>query len=97
MVQKEFFISDVKDFLRMRDGVTLYDAEINGLIDAALHTLRVAGIKTSDDSNVSPLVSEFVRTYVRVRMLQDASQTFRQSELERENIIIQQLSYGGDQ
>lgn len=91
MLQSSDFLTDVKHYLRMRQEVTSFDDEINGLIDAALATLKVAGVGEVK----SPLVSEFVRTFVRVRMLQDASPSFKRSELARENIIIQQLTYGG--
>lgn len=85
------FYKEVKSFMRMPQDVTIYDDEIHGLTDEALATLEVAGVGLEK----SRLVVAFVRTYVRVRMLQDASDAFRKSELEREKSILRQLTYGG--
>lgn len=90
MVYTEF-MNSVKSFLRMDTDVTMYDEELRSLIESALTTLAVAGVEGSK----RPLVTDFVNTYVRVRMLQDASSTFRESEYKREQILIQQLVYGG--
>lgn len=91
MVTASDFIKGVKNFLRMSDAVTLYDSEIETLINSALATLTVAGVELEK----SPLVVEFVNCFVRVRMMTDAGDSFRNSELKRENIILQQLIYGG--
>lgn len=83
-------LKSVKSFLRMQQTVTIFDDEINALILSARESLRVAGVR--DDV---PLAYEYVRTYVRKRMLQDASDAFRKSESERERQLINQLTYGG--
>lgn len=85
------FIDDVKSFLRMNTSVTAYDDEINGLIDSAISSLTVAGVNVVKKT---PLVAEYVKTYVRRRMLQDTSTAFQNSEESREMHIIQQLTYG---
>ena len=85
------FIDDVKSFLRMNTSVTAYDDEINGLIDSAISSLTVAGVNVGKKT---PLVAEYVKTYVRRRMLQDTSTSFQNSEESREMHIIQQLTYG---
>lgn len=85
------FIDDVKSFLRMNTSVTAYDDEINGLIDSAISSLNVAGVNVVKKT---PLVAEYVKTYVRRRMLQDTSTAFQNSEESREMHIIQQLTYG---
>lgn len=85
------FINDVKSFLRMNTSVTAYDDEINGLIDSAISSLTVAGVNVVKKT---PLVAEYVKTYVRRRMLQDTSTAFQNSEESREMHIIQQLTYG---
>lgn len=85
------FIDDVKSFLRMNTSVTAYDDEINGLIDSAISSLTVAGVNVV---RKTPLVAEYVKTYVRRRMLQDTSTAFQNSEESREMHIIQQLTYG---
>lgn len=85
------FIDDVKSFLRMNTSVTAYDDEINGLIDSAISSLNVAGVNVVKKT---PLVAEYVKTYVRRRMLQDTSIAFQNSEESREMHIIQQLTYG---
>lgn len=85
------FINDVKSFLRMNTSVTAYDDEINGLIDSAISSLLVAGVNVVKKT---PLISEYVKTYVRRRMLQDTSTAFQNSEESREMHIIQQLTYG---
>ena len=83
-------LKSVKSFLRMQQTVTLFDDEINALILSAKESLRVAGVADS-----VPLAYEYIRTYVRKRMLQDASDAFRKSESERERQLINQLTYGG--
>lgn len=83
-------LKSVKSFLRMQQQVTVFDDEINALILSAKESLRVAGVP----DNV-PLAYEYIRTYVRKRMLQDASDAFRKSESERERQLINQLTYGG--
>lgn len=85
------FIYDVKSFLRMNTSVTAYDDEINGLIDSAISSLTVAGVSVVKKT---PLIAEYVKTYVRLRMLQDTSTAFQNSEESREMHIIQQLTYG---
>lgn len=85
------FIDDVKSFLRMNTSVTAYDDEINGLIDSAISSLAVAGVNVVKKK---PLIAEYVKTYVRRRMLQDTSTAFQNSEESREMHIIQQLVYG---
>lgn len=85
------FIDDVKSFLRMNTSVTAYDDEINGLIDSAISSLAVAGVNMVKKT---PLIAEYVKTYVRRRMLQDTSTAFQNSEESREMHIIQQLTYG---
>lgn len=85
------FIDDVKSFLRMNTSVTAYDDEINGLIDSAISSLVVAGVNVVKKT---PLIAEYVKTYVRRRMLQDTSTAFQNSEESREMHIIQQLTYG---
>lgn len=85
------FLKDAKKYLRMPDGVAVYDEEVLGLIESALASLTVAGI-TGDKR---ALVSAYVNTYVRLGMLHDAAPTFRQSETERLRQIINQLTYGG--
>ncbi len=85
------FIDDVKSFLRMNTSVTAYDEEINGLIDSAISSLVVAGVNVVKKT---PLIAEYVKTYVRRRMLQDTSTAFQNSEESREMHIIQQLTYG---
>lgn len=85
------FINDVKSFLRMNTSVTAYDDEINGLIDSAISSLTVAGVAVASKT---PLITEYVKTYVRRRMLQDTSTAFQNSEESREMHIIQQLTYG---
>lgn len=85
------FINDVKSFLRMNTSVTAYDDEINGLIDSAISSLTVAGVSVASKT---PLITEYVKTYVRRRMLQDTSTAFQNSEESREMHIIQQLTYG---
>ena len=85
------FIDEVKSFLRMNTSVTAYDDEINGLIDSAISSLLVAGVNVVKKT---PLISEYVKTYVRRRMLQDTSTAFQNSEESREMHIIQQLTYG---
>ena len=85
------FIDDVKSFLRMNKTVTAYDEEINGLIDSAISSLAVAGVTVIKKT---PLIAEYVRTYVRRRMLQDSSTAFQNAEESREMHIIQQLTYG---
>lgn len=85
------FIDDVKSFLRMNTSVTAYDDEINGLIDSAISSLTVAGVNVVKKT---PLIAEYVKTYVRRRMLQDTSTAFQNSEESREMHIIQQLTYG---
>ena len=85
------FIDDVKSFLRMNTSVTAYDDEINGLIDSAISSLLVAGVNVVKKT---PLIAEYVKTYVRRRMLQDTSTAFQNSEESREMHIIQQLTYG---
>lgn len=83
-------LKSVKSFLRMQQTVTIFDDEINALILSAKESLCVAGVA----DNV-PLAYEYIRTYVRKRMLQDASDAFRKSESERERQLINQLTYGG--
>lgn len=83
-------LKSVKSFLRMQQQVTIFDDEINALILSAKESLHVAGVA----DNV-PLAYEYIRTYVRKRMLQDASDAFRKSESERERQLINQLTYGG--
>nr|DAX93335.1 MAG TPA: hypothetical protein [Caudoviricetes sp.] len=83
-------LKSVKSFLRMQQQVTIFDDEINALILSAKESLRVAGV-----SDNVPLAYEYIRTYVRKRMLQDASDAFRKSESERERQLINQLTYGG--
>lgn len=90
-VMNNDFIDDVKSFLRMNTSVTAYDDEINGLIDSAISSLTVAGVNVVKKT---PLVAEYVKTYVRRRMLQDTSTSFQNSEESREMHIIQQLTYG---
>lgn len=85
------FLKGAKTYLRMPDGVTVYDEEVLGLIESALASLAVAGITGQKRA----LVSAYVNTYVRLGMLQDAAPTFRQSETERLRQIINQLTYGG--
>lgn len=85
------FLQDAKKYLRMPDGVTVYDDEVLGLIDSALASLTVAGITGQKRT----LVTAYVNTYVRLAMLHDAAPTFRQSETERLRQIINQLTYGG--
>lgn len=85
------FLTDTKKYLRMPDGVTVYDEEVLGLIESALASLAVAGITGEKRA----LVSAYVHTYVRLGMLHDAAPTFRQSETERLRQIINQLTYGG--
>ena len=53
-------------------------------------SLKVAGVPLVK----SALVTEYINTYVRVRMLHDASEAFRSSEFEREHILLRQLTYG---
>ena len=38
------FLKGAKTYLRMPDGVTVYDEEVLGLIESALASLSVAGI-----------------------------------------------------
>lgn len=83
-------LKSVKSFLRMQQTVTIFDDEINSLILSAKESLRVAGVADN-----APLAYEYIRTYVRKRMLQDASDAFRKSESERERQLINQLTYGG--
>lgn len=90
-VTSNYFINDVKSFLRMNTSVTAYDDEINGLIDSAISSLLVAGVAVASKT---PLITEYVKTYVRRRMLQDTSTAFQNSEESREMHIIQQLTYG---
>lgn len=85
------FEQDVKSYLRMASNVTVFDEEIRGLIAAAISSLKVAGIAVTP---TAALVREYIRTYVRLRMLQDTSEAFRNSEKERELHLIQQLVYG---
>lgn len=85
------FLNDVKTYLRMPAGVTVYDAEVMGLIESALASLSVAGITGQKRA----LVTAYVQTYVRLAMLQDASPAFHESETERLRQIINQLVYGG--
>lgn len=83
----------VKHFLRMNEHVTMYDEEIRNLISSALSSLRVAGVKIDDDA----LITDYICTYVRLRMLQDASDVFRTFEKERELIILTQLKWRPDE
>ena len=92
MLTAQDFKSDVKAYLRMSSSVTAYDEELSGLIEAAIASLKTAGVKMVKN----PLLTEYVNTYVRKRMLQDASEAFKRSETEREKILIQQLTYGGE-
>lgn len=85
------FLTDTKKYLRMPDGVTVYDEEVLGLIESALASLAVADITGQKRA----LVSAYVNAYVRLGMLHDAAPTFRQSETERLRQIINQLTYGG--
>lgn len=86
---EEQLLKDVKSFLRMPEPVTTYDDEVAGLIATALMTASVAGI-----TQPSALLTEYVKTYVRARMLQDASQVFINSEKTRENEILSTIIYG---
>ena len=90
MMSDTELLKSVKSFLRMQQTVTIFDDEINAFILSAKESLRVAGVA----DNV-PLAYEYIRTYVRKRMLQDASDAFRKSESERERQLINQLTYGG--
>lgn len=77
----------------MNENVTMYDDEIRNLIGSALSSLRVAGVKIDDDA----LITDYICTYVRLRMLQDATDTFRTFEKERELIILTQLKWRPDE
>lgn len=92
MVTVTDFENEVKAYLRMASNVTAYDEEIRGLIESAIASLKTAGVKQEK----TPLFTEYVKTYVRLRMLHDASDAFRNSEGLRELTLIQQLTYGGE-
>lgn len=77
----------------MNENVTMYDDEIRNLIGSALSSLRVAGVKIDDDA----LITDYICTYVRLRMLQDATDIFRTFEKERELIILTQLKWRPDE
>lgn len=84
------FVNSSKAFLRIPKEVDQYDLEITNLIESAIQTLKIAGIETK-----TPLVTEFISTFVRLRMMQDASDTFVNSEKERELELLSVLTYGG--
>ena len=85
------FEADVKNYLRIAPHVTVYDDELAALASSAIASLNVAGVQVVKSS----LVTEYINTYVRVRMMHDASDAFRESEFERENVLLRQLTYGG--
>lgn len=91
MLTYKDFGADVKKYLRIAPHVTVYDDELSALASSAIASLKVAGIPIVKSS----LVTEYINTYVRVRMLHDASDAFRKSEFERENVLMRQLTYGG--
>ena len=93
MTEVSKYENEVKHFLRMNENVTMYDAEIRNLIGSALSSLRVAGVKIDDDA----LITDYICTYVRLRMLQDAQDVFRTFEKERELIILTQLKWRPDE
>lgn len=84
-------LNKVKAYLRMNENVTVYDDEIRGLIKSSMSSLTVAGVT----DHTTDLATEYICTYVRKRMLRDASPQFLQFESDREMHIIQQLVYGG--
>lgn len=87
----ELLIKQVKAFLRMASEVTVYDEEIKVLLRSGINVLRGNGIEVTN----TPLVTDYLCTYVRTRMLRDTSQIFRDFELEREKSILNQLYFGG--
>ena len=90
MLTYKDFEADVKKYLRIAPHVTVYDDELSMLASSASASLKVAGVPLVK----SALVTEYINTYVRVRMLHDASEAFRSSEFEREHILLRQLTYG---
>ena len=89
MLTYKDFEADVKKYLRIAPHVTVYDDELSMLASSAIASLKVAGVPLVK----SALVTEYINTYVRVRMLHDASDAFRGSEFEREHILLRQLTY----
>lgn len=90
MLTYKDFEADVKKYLRIAPHVTVYDDELSMLASSAIASLKVACVQVVK----SALVTEYINTYVRVRMLHDASEAFRSSEFEREHILLRQLTYG---
>lgn len=90
MLTYKDFEADVKKYLRIAPHVTVYDDELAALASSAIASLKVAGVQIVKSS----LVTEYINTYVRVRMMHDASEAFRASEFERENVLLRQLTYG---
>jgi len=92
MYNAESFKPVVKSFLRMGQNTDMYDTELLSLINSALATLTAANIKVTSN----PLITDFICSYVRTRMLQDASKAFKESELLRERVLLNQLTFGGN-
>ena len=90
MLTHKDFEADVKKYLRIAPHVKVYDDELAGLASSAIASLKVAGVPVVKSS----LVTEYINTYVRVRMMHDASEAFRESEFERANVLLRQLTYG---
>ena len=89
MLTYKDFEAGVKKYLRIAPHVTVYDDELAALVSSAIASLKVAGVPIGK----SALVTEYINTYVRVRMMHDASGAFRESEFERENVLLRQLTY----
>lgn len=58
-------LNKVKNALRIANGVTLYDDEINGLISAALLDLYTVGVTAAIPESTDDLVIRAVITYCR--------------------------------
>lgn len=90
MLKAAEFTTTVKSFLRIPDNVSIYDQEIEMLTESALESLQIAGVNMVK----TPTLSDYVATFVRLRMLHDASAAFTSSEEERLNVLIRLMTYG---
>lgn len=60
----------VKQWLRIRSDNTAFDAELQGLIDAAKQDLRRRGVKAADND---PLIKQAVKMYCKANFGYDGS------------------------
>lgn len=80
-------LKKVKHYLRIDSTVGAYDEEITQLIGSAQFRLELAGIPVKR----TPAIDEYICTFVRTRMHQEASDAFRKSEFLREDKILTEL------